>query len=66
MGNFRFNYRADVIIQADTEEEANEVWENLDLQDLSNEMHEDNNSNVISASFIELIDIEKMEETSNA
>lgn len=52
MGNFRITYRMEVIIQADTQEEAQEIFDNqVDVYNLSE---------MTSAEYVEQVSIEEL------
>lgn len=56
MKNYRITYRQEVVIQAESEDQANEIFSNLNLQDLENEL---GNGIIKRAEYIEEVSLEE-------
>lgn len=55
---FRVTWRQELYIEANSKEEAREIWENTNLGELNKEVE---NKNIQSHDFVELVDIEEEE-----
>lgn len=53
---YRITYRQEVFIKADSEEQASLYFENIDINNLSKEIE---NENIVSTDFVEINEISK-------
>lgn len=58
MKQFRITFRQEVIIKAKTQEEAEEIFQNLNLDDLQNEL---GNGIIKDTSFVEQISFDEQD-----